>query len=197
MLWTDAERSRLRELRPHMALKQIAAALGRPLGSVAHESARMKLFRPRGTSWTNEEMDRIAAWWPDYSASEIGEKLGRSRNAVIGVVHRVRAKLDLRCKTTAHPVRSFDPQRLPRPAPQPRPRKPKPNRNHRCVGIQCHCRLVDLNDINCRWPYGDPKDSDFYFCGAIAVAGRPYCHSHLHEAHHERSLDPQPRASAA
>ena len=86
--WTEIDRARLRELRPHMALKQIAAEIGRPLGTVAHESARLKLFRPRGTNWTSEERARIAQLWPDYSASQIGEKLGRSRNAVIGVIHR-------------------------------------------------------------------------------------------------------------
>lgn len=182
MLWTDSERARLRELRPHMALKQIAAELGRPLGSVAHESARMKLFRPRGTSWTPEEMDRIAAWWPDYSASEIGEKLGRSRNAVIGVIHRVREKLELQHKTSAHPLRL---PRKPQPprrinASKPDPQVPKPH-----PMMQCPCQLVELEEDNCKWPHGDPSRDGFYFCGALTANGFPYCEKH-HAIAHER-----------
>jgi GcrA cell cycle regulator len=163
-----------------MGLKRIAHELGRPLGTVAHEAARLKLFRPRGTNWTGEEMARIAQLWPDYSASQIGEKLGRSRNAVIGVVHRLREKMKLKHKTSAH-VRPHGiamanqpcQQALPKPKPQPKPRP------RAMLPMQCHCQLVELDAINCKWPYGDPHQAGFYFCGAVIEQdGRPYCAAH-------------------
>lgn len=31
----------------------------------------------------------------------------------------------------------------------------------------------------CEWPFGDPGQADFYFCGRRTVRGRPYCAEHL------------------
>jgi GcrA cell cycle regulator len=40
-------------------------------------------------------------------------------------------------------------------------------------------KTVDTLERNdCRWPIGDPRHDDFHFCGAQAVAGRPYCELH-------------------
>jgi GcrA cell cycle regulator len=35
---------------------------------------------------------------------------------------------------------------------------------------------IELHD--CRWPFGDPRDAGFHFCGAPQVAGKPYCIEH-------------------
>ena len=35
---------------------------------------------------------------------------------------------------------------------------------------------LELKD--CRWPFGDPRQARFYFCGAQQAAGRPYCQHH-------------------
>lgn len=43
--------------------------------------------------------------------------------------------------------------------------------------------LMQLENHHCRWPCGDPRESDFFFCGhpsADVIDGRPYC------AHHSR-----------
>ena len=37
--------------------------------------------------------------------------------------------------------------------------------------------------VSCQWPYGDPQDKDFYFCGAKPVAGKPYCEEHCNIAY--------------
>jgi GcrA cell cycle regulator len=51
------------------------------------------------------------------------------------------------------------------------------------AGVQ----LLDLTDLNCHWPIGDPLNSDFQFCGDSAISGMPYC------AHHCRiSYQPAP-----
>ena len=39
-----------------------------------------------------------------------------------------------------------------------------------------------LERDDCRWPVGDPRSADFHFCGAKALAGRPYCALHWHMA---------------
>ena len=38
--------------------------------------------------------------------------------------------------------------------------------------------LATLEQNDCRWPIGDPKDPAFHFCGAHKLAGRPYCQEH-------------------
>ena len=38
--------------------------------------------------------------------------------------------------------------------------------------------LAGLSHAECRFPFGDPKDDDFHFCGALAVPGKPYCAEH-------------------
>ena len=38
--------------------------------------------------------------------------------------------------------------------------------------------LAALEQNDCRWPIGDPKDPAFHFCGARKLDGRPYCQAH-------------------
>jgi GcrA cell cycle regulator len=38
--------------------------------------------------------------------------------------------------------------------------------------------LATLEQNDCRWPIGDPRDPAFHFCGAHKLAGRPYCQAH-------------------
>jgi hypothetical protein len=43
--------------------------------------------------------------------------------------------------------------------------------------------ILDLDSTVCRWPFGDPATSDIFFCGAPALADRPYCAEHCAQAH--------------
>ncbi len=38
--------------------------------------------------------------------------------------------------------------------------------------------ILSLNERMCKWPIGDPKDPDFYFCAKPTVPGLPYCAEH-------------------
>jgi hypothetical protein len=38
--------------------------------------------------------------------------------------------------------------------------------------------LVNLGRKSCRWPSGDPHESDFGFCGKPKLDGAPYCAEH-------------------
>jgi len=43
------------------------------------------------------------------------------------------------------------------------------------------CTLMQLTNLTCRWPCGDPREAGFFFCGALTadnVAGRVYCAAH-------------------
>ena len=30
----------------------------------------------------------------------------------------------------------------------------------------------------CRWPFGDPTEPDFHYCGERPLIGQPYCETH-------------------
>jgi GcrA cell cycle regulator len=57
--------------------------------------------------------------------------------------------------------------------------------------------LANLEQNDCRWPIGDPKDPAFHFCGAQKLAGRPYCQAHWQMAFQpSRSRGAGPRVFA-
>lgn len=143
--------------------------------------------------WNTADVEHLERLWPYHSAGVIAERIGKSRNAVIGKVHRLRGK-GTRIRTK--PSRMVQHER-PRPKPIPPKRKApvslmtKPLQPPRPV-IQCPCRLIDLEPGQCKWPYGNPHEDDFYFCGAVADGGNPYCLVHMRIAHH---VDPRQERS--
>ena len=38
--------------------------------------------------------------------------------------------------------------------------------------------ILALTERMCKWPVGDPRDSDFHFCGHQTAPGMPYCTEH-------------------
>lgn len=48
------------------------------------------------------------------------------------------------------------------------------------VGLQ----LIDLESVNCRWPFGHPNTDRFYFCGSVGAdyPKQPYCAFHTRKA---------------
>jgi GcrA cell cycle regulator len=45
--------------------------------------------------------------------------------------------------------------------------------------------LLQLTELTCKWPIGDPLTKDFYFCGGHAQDTSPYCEFHAHKAYHQ------------
>lgn len=52
--------------------------------------------------------------------------------------------------------------------------------------------LEDLRFNQCRWPFGDPQQAGFGFCGHVKLEGSPYC-----AWHRLRSIAVELRAAAA
>ena len=107
-------------------------------------------------TWTPERVSELQRLWgTGASAAQIGRALGVTKNAVVGKVHRIG---------------------LPsRPVPT---RRPDPEEERPVSPI----RLVRVGGPSCQWPFGDPQEADFRFCGASALPGKPYC-----EEHHARA----------
>jgi GcrA cell cycle regulator len=178
--WTQLDRTRLLELSKREPVAQISKLLGRSKSSINNALGRAGAKRPKNNGWRPDEIERLAQLWPLHPASVIATRLGRSRNAVLGEVFRQRrAGLKLQSEPT---------RPKPKHARSPRKRKPqlklvmsepKPPPRY----IQCPCQLVELETGQCKWPFGNPHEDGFYFCGAVARDGDPYCLVHMRIAH--------------
>lgn len=116
----------------------------------------------------------------------LSEKLNRNvtRNSIIGKVHRL--------GLMRNAVRPMERKvRPPRPKPQPRNRPYQLSENARVEVTPADLAtlaemaardpvaritsILELEDSHCRWPVGDPKSSDFGWCGDQVVPGLSYC----------------------
>ena len=136
--------------------------------------------------WTTTESDRLKTLWAEgHSAGAISVMfLGKfTRNAVIGKVHR----MDLPTRTTLRrtspsdrrprPKRTRQPRNVAMAKPTPRSKPMQPEAAPPPTALMLS--LLDMEDHNCHWPFGDPAVSDtFGYCGVDVPDGKSYCAYH-------------------
>jgi GcrA cell cycle regulator len=140
----------------------------------------MPAFPP---TWTDERIELLKSCFEaGLSCREIADRIGVSRNAVIGKISR----LDLTRQKAAGPVRK-DAARDPRGRPTLRLRRQflravKVVDDTAELEAPVHnghtCSLFELSAQTCRWPISTPGADDFCFCGNPPVDGLPYCPGH-------------------
>lgn len=144
-------------------------------------------------TWDDQRIEQLKKLWSDgLSASQIAAELGGvTRNAVIGKVHRLglsgRAKSKPaavarpRAKVVKAPTRTTTvvargnlatveveelvPVVL-------------PVRENVVIPMSRRISIMELREGVCRWPLGDPLQSDFAYCGGDCSVGRTYCDAH-------------------
>lgn len=117
-----------------------------------------------GNAWKTEEDQLILQLIAEgHSASVIGEKIGRTRNSVIGRAHRL--KLNgveyIRGETV---VKKSKPKP---PTPPKKKKKPPLDAKDLLVGA-----LLELRNDQCRWPLSD------HFCSNTKLGTEAYCAEH-------------------
>jgi len=125
--------------------------------------------------WTQTKEKILKAMWgKGSSAREIGDKVGATKNAVIGKARRLeleaRVPENFVTKTKKAPVKKIAP-----PPPPPRPTTPGVTYLPRGNASDL---LMSLSADNCRWPDGDPAGDDFTFCAGKKQGSSPYCKIH-------------------
>jgi GcrA cell cycle regulator len=128
--------------------------------------------------WTKEmtaELVRLVA--EGRSFSQIGAALGVTRNACIGRARRIGVSYR-EGNVRPRPIRlapvasaAISPPPIPplEPAEPPAPIPP---------AITKRVRPIDVRAGQCRWPYGNPDESDFSFCGKMQEIHSSYCAEH-------------------
>ena len=105
-------------------------------------------------AWTEDQIDQLKELWGEgLSTSEIGRKLGVTKNAVVGKAHRLGLP--------------------PRPSPIKRAVGAKRPARSKVMAVKSASR-----GPTCMWPIGHPNEPGFRFCGKPALAGKPYCQEH-------------------
>jgi len=187
--------SEIEALRKHWAtaptIDEAAKRLGVCRDTARYWARKLGLVRPNTNPWTPELTERLVALTKaGDSGSAIAAKLGVTRSAVIGKVHRLGMQLgncrngngQIRTGRPQKPVlTSFNKYRKPKVKSKPEFQKapiPPPNIND--IG---RVKFSELEPHHCRFGVGDPKDEDFKFCGLDRIPGRPYCSGHTARAY--------------
>jgi len=158
-------------------------------------------------SWTDERVELLRKLHADGLSNElIAEKMGGvTRNAVLGKINRLGLS-----GSKAHPHRPSVTKKAaeagwrtkPRKSAKAQQAKPRvvkarsafaqllaadadgyvPPAEELVIPVSERKTLQDLDDGDCRWPIGDPQNSEFHFCGKGKVTGLPYCQHHARVA---------------
>jgi GcrA cell cycle regulator len=151
-------------------------------------------------SWDDQRIEQLKKLWSDgLSASQIAAELGGvTRNAVIGKVHRLglsgrakakpasvtRTRKVIKTVTRASTVTvrgNLAVVEMLETTPQ-----VMPTRENVVIPMSRRISIMELKEGVCRWPLGDPLQSEFAYCGADCSSGKTYC-----EAHARMAFQPQ------
>ena len=147
--------------------------------------------------WSAVAIVRLQLLWAEgHSTTEIGRRMGVSKNAIVGKAHRLNLPArpsPIRRDGVRKPPQPCRPRGPTLPALQSRPRKPSTPSQVGVVAAEVRRDQSDavrsapivpeavpvcaaIRGTNpCCWPIGEPGTRSFRYCDAPNEAGKPYC----------------------
>ncbi len=145
-------------------------------------------------TWTDDQVDTASTMWRNsHTAAEIGNKIGKTRRAVIGKMYRLKVKHGSAVTQTeegdddAQPAKDGEAgDTQPGGEAQEASDAEAAEAKDAAEAIEDkRTVLMELTERSCRWPVGDPSTPNFWFCGKQTVqTGKPYCEEHSALAYH-------------
>lgn len=71
------------------------------------------------------------------------------------------------------------------------PQEPISDILEQLIPIEQRCSIMQTNRYTCKWPVGDVGASDFFYCGAQPIEGKPYCGHHCRVAYAPSGKNPR------
>jgi GcrA cell cycle regulator len=143
-------------------------------------------------TWSAERTETLKRLWAEgWSASQVAARLGVTRGAVTGRIHRLGLVGRASASRAATIGRRTAEARAPRPAAHDAPGAPQgPSMPLPAAQPDDVARVsvMDLEPYHCRWIPGDPVEIGAYaplFCGLARSPGSSYC-----ATHHARAVNP-------
>lgn len=149
---------------------------------------------PPPTAWSNEDKAKVVEMFTQgYSMGKIAESLpgSRTRSSIAGLLKRLRQTVCLESRVLGRP-RKHDPKKRAtrKPFQMQMPKRAfvivAPVKKHRMrlklIDNPIAVTFAELQVGHCKFPLGDPRQSDFRFCGASRLDGKPYCQKHAEMA---------------
>lgn len=137
---------------------------------------------PTDGPWPDDAVRKLKTYVAaNWSYARMARKLKRTRNQVIGKVHR----LGLREPTTRERLaadNSLVMQIAAANRHRSQPFKGRPVKS-KAWAPDSVVALAELAEDGCRWPVGEPKAEGFGFCGCTKAGGYPYCDTHVRAAY--------------
>ena len=188
--WYDEDVDKVRRLIGEgRTVAQIAELLSRSPGSIKGCMSHHKIRMPNYTQGKRASEDDIRVIRQmvseGSSTKEIGERLGRTRSSVIGIMHRNGIKSiygPRRSKPPADPMRPTKfrtkPTKQTTPNIEIREKHVEPVEDF-VVPEEERRGLVDRLDTQCCFPIGDPRSPGFHYCHHERIPGQQYCAHHM------------------
>lgn len=144
--------------------------------------------------WTSQRIKTLTKLWDEgHTTSEIGRRLGVTKNSVVGKAHRMslpkRQSPIARKPSQSKPKAGAKtaPAAAAKPAAKPKAAAPKIPIEPEEPSI---IKLENLQSGMCSWPFNEPGTPEFHFCGEKpTVPDKPYCLEHCMMAYVKSSKD--------
>ena len=149
-------------------------------------------------TWTDERIQLLTDLQAQHLPTRtIAAKMGTSRNAIIGKLHRLGLSPS-GGRITPRPIthksvvpRPIKSRQVPNYSPLRHQTSQPPavvyNKSgveyDKSIPVEQRVTLVQLTDKLCKWPLGEVGTPDFAFCGGTAIEGCPYCRDHTLRAY--------------
>jgi len=114
--------------------------------------------------WTEADIADIRRGLAHMTVAEIAAAYGVRISAVRSALSKRKISVQ-RIRRRTKPLRACEGIRISRP-------------RRGAVASYGAAALAELPDHACRWPFGDPADRNFTYCGARVDGSGPYCAGH-------------------